>query len=50
MEFELFAQKANVQDLKLTLKQQSAEHIVAQYETKTLLRYTLIPNKPDPYP
>ena len=53
IEFELFAQKANVQTLKQTLKKQSAEHIVAQYETKKCLRYTpyMIPNpNPNPYP
>jgi hypothetical protein len=38
MEFELFATKANVQDLKVSLKHQSAEHIVAQHETKKILR------------
>ncbi len=34
MEFELFATKANVQDLKVSLKHKSAEHVLAQYETK----------------
>ncbi len=59
MEFELLAQKANVENLKLTLKQQRAEHIVAQYETKKYLRYTPSPTpaniqvqtpNPNPYP
>ncbi len=40
MEFELCAQKANFEDLKLTLKQQRAELIVAQHDTKKILRYT----------
>ena len=40
MEFALREEKANVKDMKLTLKQQSAELTVAQRETKKILRYT----------
>jgi len=43
MEFELFATKANVQELKVSLKQQSAEHVVAQHETKKNLRFAASP-------
>lgn len=46
MEFELSIQKANVKNLKLTLQQQRAQHIVAQYETKKSLRCTLPPPRP----
>ena len=38
MEFELFATQAHIQELKVSLKQQSAEHVVAQHETKKNLR------------
>ncbi len=41
MELELTGQKSNVEDLKLTLKQQRAERIVAQHENKSLLRYPI---------
>jgi len=40
MEFALREEKTNVKDMKLTLKQQSAELTVAQRETKKILRYT----------
>ena len=43
MEFELFATKANVQELKVSLKLQSAEHVVAQHETKKNLRFPSSP-------
>ncbi len=41
MEFALREEKANVKYMKLTLKQQFAKHIVAQHETKKLLRFSL---------
>jgi hypothetical protein len=40
MEFALREEKSNVKDMKLMLKQQSAELTVAQRETKKILRYT----------
>jgi hypothetical protein len=36
LELELTGQKSNVEDLNLTLKQQRAERIVAQHETKKI--------------
>jgi hypothetical protein len=41
MEFELFATKANVQELKVSLEQQSAEHVVAQHHFESYL-YTFM--------
>jgi hypothetical protein len=41
MEFALREEKPNVKDMKLTLKQQSAELTVAQRETKKVLRFKL---------
>jgi hypothetical protein len=38
LESELEAQKAHVRDLEISLKQKSAEHMVAQHETKKILR------------
>jgi hypothetical protein len=38
MEFALREEKANVKDMKLTIKQQTAELTVAQRETKIILR------------
>jgi hypothetical protein len=39
MEFALREEKANVKDMKLMMKQQTAELTVAQRETKTILRF-----------
>jgi hypothetical protein len=41
MAFALREEKANVKDMKLTLKQQFAELTVAQRETKKILRFKL---------
>ena len=39
MEFALREEKANVNDMKLTLKQQTAELTIAQRDTKQFLRF-----------
>ena len=39
MEFALREEKANVKDMKLMIKQQTAELTVAQRETKKILRF-----------
>jgi hypothetical protein len=41
MEAALLDQTAHVEDLKVTMHQQLAEHVVAQHETKKMLRCAL---------